>query len=315
MNTPLRDQRGSAWQSFVESWRFSKFDLGWAKCLWAYWVGHTIPYRPAPAHFTMAKQATVALVGDWGTGTPEAYKVMGQIAQFKPHIVIHLGDIYYSGTKREIQQRFLTPLLASLTGEEYIFSLCGNHDVYSGGAGYYWLVDKLGQSSSHFCLDNGDLRLVAVDTGHSDYNPISHEHICIHDEEAAWARAKIEGRKTIILSHHQPFSAYEPTNNGLISQLGTKMAAWFGGHEHRLAIYEPYKGVNKYRCVGAGAVPELVSEGYFKQNDAGPVAKTITYGDNGVAYKHSFAILKINGPEVWAEYYDEDGRRLFMESI
>src|SRR5579862_313846 len=35
-----------------------------------------------------------------------------------------------------------------------IFSLCENHDMYSGGGGYYWLIDKAGQGAGYFCLRN-----------------------------------------------------------------------------------------------------------------------------------------------------------------
>lgn len=49
-----------------------------------------------------------AFVSDWGTGTPLARNVMRCIADQKPDILIHLGDVYYSGTKKEMQEHFLS---------------------------------------------------------------------------------------------------------------------------------------------------------------------------------------------------------------
>ena len=52
--------------------------------------------------------ATVAIVGDWGTGTDEAKQVMVQIARKQPDVVIHLGDIYYSATPEECEANYAT---------------------------------------------------------------------------------------------------------------------------------------------------------------------------------------------------------------
>lgn len=314
MNLPKRNRAESIWQTLEDDFKFSKIDLGWVKTLWAYTFRkyYTVPYRPQPAQFGLPVQCKIAMVGDWGTGTPEAYKVMGAICRKRPNIVIHLGDVYYSGTKREMKDRFMTPLRACLTGDEFILSLCGNHDVYSGGAGYYWLVDKLGQASSFFTLSNPYLQIMGLDTGHSDFDPWHGDTVHLHAEEAAWAKNKIAEKKTIVLTHHQPFSAFEFCRNQLLDQLGTKMAAWFAGHEHRLAIYEPYNGVTKFRCIGAGAVPEFVKDNYFESHG---MCKDVPYGSVGVRYKHSFVMLNVDHNNVWAEYFDEDGRRLYMEQI
>ena len=56
---------------------------------------------------TLPRDATVAVVGDWGTGTDNARSLLGQLARHKPDALIHLGDIYYSGTTRETHSNFL----------------------------------------------------------------------------------------------------------------------------------------------------------------------------------------------------------------
>ena len=43
--------------------------------------------------------------------------------------------------------------------------------MYSGGEGYYWLVDELSQKASYFCIRNSDWQFVAMDTGYNDFSP------------------------------------------------------------------------------------------------------------------------------------------------
>jgi hypothetical protein len=44
--------------------------------------------------------------------------------------------------------------------------------MYSGGEGYYWLVDQIGQQASYFAIQNGDWLFIAMDTGVHDYKPL-----------------------------------------------------------------------------------------------------------------------------------------------
>src|SRR5580658_211801 len=89
--------------------------------------------------------------------------------------------------------------------------------MYSGGKGYYSLVDELGQQASYFCLQNDDWMFVAMDTGFHDNNPLtvaSDMTQLVTQEgwsEAKWHLDKIAGagkRKIVFLSHHQLFSPF-----------------------------------------------------------------------------------------------------------
>src|SRR5208337_3165557 len=104
---------------------------------------------------SLPSEASVAVVGDWGTGQDAAKLVLRQIADKKPDVVIHLGDIYYSGTEFEVNNYFLQPwtqILNLATNPIPTFSLAGNHDMYCGGVPYYNLIKTLGQPASYFCL-------------------------------------------------------------------------------------------------------------------------------------------------------------------
>ena len=51
---------------------------------------------------------------------------------------MHLGDVYYSGTEKEVEERFLNsgrPTRATINR-----ALNGNHEMYSGGFGYFKLI-------------------------------------------------------------------------------------------------------------------------------------------------------------------------------
>ncbi len=64
-----------------------------------------IPYvRPADVgNYTIPIKAgaKIALFGDWGTGGEPARRILEQMRQQQPDVVVHLGDIYYSGTDSE----------------------------------------------------------------------------------------------------------------------------------------------------------------------------------------------------------------------
>ena len=51
----------------------------------------------------------VAIVGDIGTGTDEAAAVLVAALKFKPDAILHLGDVYFSGTAFETNHRLLGP--------------------------------------------------------------------------------------------------------------------------------------------------------------------------------------------------------------
>ena len=93
---------------------------------------------------SLPDQATVVLFSDWGTAEETARRVMRQITLQRPTHAIHLGDVYYSGTKKEIQRRFLDVIDAEgppASTCTYL-ALNSNHEMYSGGHAYFELTLK-----------------------------------------------------------------------------------------------------------------------------------------------------------------------------
>jgi len=119
---------------------------GWSTCLTNYLKfkaqGGSFPYvEDRNPVVSIGNNVRMALVGDWGTGEREAVNLLNQVKAQSPDLLVHLGDIYYSCTIEEAAQNFLDICRSTFPPPFPLFSLCGNHDMYSGGSGYYWLLD------------------------------------------------------------------------------------------------------------------------------------------------------------------------------
>jgi Calcineurin-like phosphoesterase len=302
--------------------------------------GKSIPYRSVktiadPTIATpLGAKVRLAIVGDWGTGQQAARTVLSQIKDKNPAVVIHLGDVYYSGTQYEFDNYFSAVWAqvfgaAPGSGSPILFNLSGNHDMYSGGQAYYQLLDTIKQPASFFCLQNDNWQLVAMDTGLHDSNPVGlgQTPTFLDPDEAAWVCGKVNGqgsRKTILLSHHQLFSGYEkigdsPVNQSLRQQLQdvlNKITMWLWGHEHNLVIFDKYQGVYG-RCIGHGAFPVGIDEPQVPILPGVPVNAKVQLDKGPSSYQHGFAILDLDGPTAQIAYYQDSlpNTALYQEQI
>ncbi|HOK46355.1 MAG TPA: metallophosphoesterase [Bryobacteraceae bacterium] len=290
-----------------------------------------VPYRRhrSLSDFVIEDQlpanARVAIVSQLGTGSSGAIRVLKQIAAKKPDVLIHLGDIYYSGTPYEVERYFLAPLREHLDlSQARCFSLCGNHDVYSDGAGYYdTLLPALSQPASYFCLRNDYWQFIALDTGLRARVP-GRSPTYLEHSEAEWLRDKMRtagNRQTVLLSHHQLFSAFESTgetyyNDTLYAQMADvieHVALWFWGHEHRLTIYDAFDplkpGLERARSIGRGV------EG----SAAAPVFPEvrIRHHEELPEDAYGYAIMELQDAGARIEYFIDtgEGKPLFEETI
>lgn len=316
-----------------------------------------IPYRPPSAAtgdvLPLPAGARVALISDWGLGTVAAQRVLAQALASRPDVLIHLGDVYYSGTIEEYERNFRVPLAGALAAaglEIPVYILSGNHDMYSGGEGFYGALDRLNtpplrQRASWFCLRSPaqDWQLLAMDTGLHDRDPFDMlgaepAQTFLAPEELAWHRARIDefpGR-TILLSHHPLFSAFQAVRpagvdgtrracnqallDGFASAIASgRIAAWFWGHEHALSIYGPHVGLERGRCVGNGAIPVLLADDPYRPLpglvDPPRLLPGIVPGRDGAVYAHGSALLRL-GAAASVEYYQTtQAQPLYVESL
>jgi predicted MPP superfamily phosphohydrolase len=268
----------------------------------------------------------IAFLADWGTGAEDAAWILSEVMKRKPDVLVHLGDIYYSGTQEEVQNNFLSLVRARAPGIP-VFTLSGNHDMYSGGRAYYGLLEQLGQPPSYFCLRSAGWQFLAMDTGLHDCDPITVDRnvTFLEPSEIEWHLDKLRnsgGRRTVLLSHHQLFTSFDTGTGrgGAGKQLAhnpklreafgdsfDQIELWLWGHEHNLEIFLPYVGLRAGRCIGASAIPRFAEENPYQPNmqldlegeSALPAldrrARKLSLNRDGV-YDHSFVILTLAGP-------------------
>jgi hypothetical protein len=307
------------------------------------------PFNPLPAEYEIEDNARVVIVGDWGTGLPRAQEVakfMAQevaeaLAEGREAHVIHLGDIYYSGLKGEVRRHVLAPGMWPVSAEQAStgvtsWSLNGNHDMYSGGFGYFetLLGDERfsrqcspdGNATSFFRLRSPSWDFVALDTSW-DTDVLSSGFVgVLQDPQAEFAQrvAGESARKLMLLSHHQLLSVYDkedlgPTLEKKLAPVldGSRVTAWLWGHEHRCMGFKEAKQVKTSRCIGHGGVPVLMehkpdelipSPGEWEERDFSEY-----HGDHWG--RMGFAILDLAGPQIKVRYRNELGLTSRKETI
>lgn len=281
----------------------------------------------------------VGIIGDWGTGLDDARSLLRDLmVRFEPAAIVHLGDIYYSGTPEECEVNYadvITRVFDEVLGEGNripVFTLAGNHDYYALGYGLYGAFEAMNgtipgakQAASYFCLRTADSgwQFLAMDTGYYDANPGDqvdpfYAGPWLHDTEVRWLAHKLDtfAGATVLLSHHQLFSAHAKIN-GMLSPyrdlpylnpflreafapyLASDVAGWLWGHEHNLALYQDgLFDLAKGRLVGCSAYEELVSSEPYKVNyPEVPYLDPTQFRLDAAAgyYNHGYAVVDLSG--------------------
>jgi 3',5'-cyclic AMP phosphodiesterase CpdA len=193
--------------------------------------------------------------------------------------------------------------------------LAGNHDMFSGGHAFFDLLRsdprfaKQGQSA-YFLLENEDWQVFGLDTSFAAHGFRGDEGD-LYGEQAVWVaqhRAVAPHKKCILLTHHQPFSAYDPPTERLRRQLAPVtnrglVDAWFWGHEHRCALYEPHLNIRYPVLLGHAGFPERPK----RQRANMPSVKWEwnAQDPNGFLL-FGFAVLTLNGPTITVQLIDEN---------
>lgn len=299
-------------------------------------------------NYKLPNNAKVGIIGDWGTGMEDAeYLLKAMLKTYNPDAIIHLGDIYYSGTPEECQDNYAKIITKAFNehGKRLpVFTIPGNHDYYAFGYGYYDMVKEMNsfmpnamQETSYFCLRTEDdgWQFLGMDTGFDDANPADQFNTYyagpqLNDSEIGWHKDKLENfsGNTILLSHHQLFSNHAKINGSLSvygsypnlnkylldvfrPYLGTKVAAWFWGHEHNQVLYnDNLYGLPKGRLTGASAYEELSSsDPYSVKYPNVPFKDKYKLNRSNGYYNHGFAVIDLaerQNPtdKVKVKYYD-----------
>ncbi|HLA90170.1 MAG TPA: metallophosphoesterase, partial [Gemmatimonadaceae bacterium] len=243
---------------------------GWIKATAFQWRKAPFPtHRQAPnnAIYTIPDECVIGIAADWGSGTAPALRVAEGIRSLAPDVTIHMGDVYFCGEPEEYERLFIgeppgtdgswprgTTRPARPTDALPAYAMNGNHEMCGGGYGIFeHALPALGQKTSYFALENAYWRIVALDTGYTtppngvmqfftDFLArISNGLPRANQEWLAQCvfRDPADKRPVVLLSHHQPLSAFEADYPVLRPQLAPfldRVLLWFWGHEHRLAL-------------------------------------------------------------------------------
>lgn len=180
--------------------------------------------------------------------------------------VVHLGDTYFAGSEEEMLKHFLVPFSPLKNDRVQVLTLCGNHDLYYGAAGYNAALSILGQPGRYFLIETPNWRVACLDTSLGAERILRGDAI-LDEGQLEWLNRVItagDKRPLILMSHHYIISGWETPPESLRTQLRDivkdKVFAWYWGHEHCCATYE--KGSHGFygACVGNGVFLEKWSK-------------------------------------------------------
>jgi hypothetical protein len=285
----------------------------------------------------------IAVLGDWATGLYGAPIIAKSVRQDPDPfaLLLHLGDVYYSGTDKETQERFLE--LWPSRPEAKNRALNGNHEMYSGGEAYFErMLPRFEQVGSYFAFQNNHWTLVGLDVAYHDH--------AIDDEQVDWLEkilAEAGNRKVILFSHHQLYSHFEAQGSKLWGHprfgamlRSKRFFAWYWGHEHRCTIFEDRDSMfGLYaRCIGHGGMPQsrkatralprstepLYAKAEWRRSPAqtkagnllpsclvleGPNAYIV--GEEAKFSPHGYAVLTLDGPRLREQMLDPAGSVIY----
>jgi predicted phosphodiesterase len=318
--------------------QYEDLDPGWLGSLFNRLKSDRIPFpnhldRRIDATVKISNQVRIAIAGDWGTGNYSSQNIANRMRDLKPDHTIHLGDVYYSGTDDEERNRFVGKWPSGLSSSAASFALNGNHEMYSGGDGYF--VDVLSNAQfqaqrnlSYFALTNDSWVIVGMDSAYyaQDY---LYQKGNLDSLQLAWLTelgraARGVGKRVILLTHHHGIDVDPDRNlvtfqNPLWSQVIQALDGgpdyWYWGHVHAGIAYKPLPGNGralKVRCVGHGGVPYAPfpdPESLGNSSVGIEWAETEKAGDpnEGRRALNGFMLLSFDGPHLLEEFRDENG--------
>ena len=272
--------------------------------------------------WTIPNDGCVAIIGDWGTGQSDAQALVAGLMALDPApaAIIHLGDTYYSGTPDECTDNIVQVLAAAAPGVPF-FMIPGNHDYYDWGVGFYGMLPTLNsgnsdqlQQASYFCLRTSDglWQFLGADTGQGDADPLDEldpsTGPTLRPTEIEWHKNKLttHGGSTILLTHHQFFTANDTINNAseyppyinmflgnIFAPYFDRISAWLWGHEHNLALFtNGLFGLSMGRLIGSSAYEEATTDTPYTVNfPQVPFNENIEFAAVDGFYPHACAVI------------------------
>lgn len=245
--------------------KWELLDPGWVEALeqWLIHYFEKAPFNIQPPLIQIPDTVNIVIAGDWGTGdwrknSPSSL-VREQMVKQEADYTIHLGDVYYAGTKdQEINNLVETwPV-----GKKGCFTLNSNHEMYNGAYSYFQqaLPNKFitQKGCSYFALENSNWLIIGIDTAyHADRNNL---YLVgnLNDGQMSWLKSLPKNKKIIMLSHHEACDITGKNKSKVYEQVVESLSQvpdfWYWGHLHNAIIYQEKNSFHG-RCIGHGAIP------------------------------------------------------------
>ena len=327
--------------------KYQNLDPGWTEALTVYLenlITGQHAFLSTPKTFAVPDTVQIGMAGDWGTGdwrtaanpAPSA-DVKNHMAFLQPDLTIHLGDVYYAGTKDEEQH-----LLINLwpPGSLGALALNSNHEMYSGAKPYFdnaltstvFSVPPAAgapsqpQTASYFALENTNWVVVGLDSAYyADSDDLYINGSLFSDDgpqvQLDFLRQQAaKNKKMLVLTHHNGLSEDGSSTNALWAQVmsafpeGKGPDYWYWGHVHAGIVYQPQPpqpggpAQVECRCSGHAALPwGLASELQNKPNVVWYETRSAKDPDIPERVLNGFTVLYLDGPEITEVFYDENG--------
>jgi hypothetical protein len=307
--------------------QYESLDVRWLATVYNHLFRSVVPFPVAPAAsviHALQPVCSIALAGDWGTGDASSRSIAAAMADQRPTYTIHLGDVYYSGTEEEETEHLLR---LWPRGTVASFTLNSNHEMYSGGHGYFGvaLASEVFETQgpySYFALVNDDWAILGLDSAHAATE--FYQRGALNDPQISWlkqleasgtfARPGGARKKVLVLTHHQGLGVDGKKLDPLWTQVTTALRVapdyWYWGHDHGVVVFKPVAadgGSVQGRLVGHGGVPYAPDP----LIDAMVWTEAELAGDAAIPKRalNGFAVLHIEGGALVEEMWDERGQR------
>jgi hypothetical protein len=299
-----------------DSIQYSDTDPRWLYAVYValskFFVARSLYYKKALPNKTYQYilHNTFTIFGDAGTNDKYLTNTIDGMLNCNSKQFIHLGDIYYAGSKSECQD-FIKYTTKLHTDVNELWCLSGNHEYISAGQGFFEDVlphcgsKSTPQEASFFSLvnDENKVLLIALDTGYKCTNftmPPASEQMDIttylDKAQNQWLEKTLNNYvdyRVILLSHHPLASDKWPDhyfNHLLMQQIAAKnrnIILSIAGHDHRCVIYPyQYGPIEKVLTIGHASMP-IIQNDYHTNCAFCPIEKDFipsfkdNYGNNG----------------------------------
>ncbi|GAB5399554.1 MAG: hypothetical protein Aureis2KO_11390 [Aureisphaera sp.] len=339
--------------------KYCQLDIKWTLVLVYYYYYKLLPFKIHPFVSQSAElnntpvdlippSAKIAIIGDWGTGLwtdghtpkcPSQLVIEGVIAQ-DPDYIIHLGDVYYAGTKKEEIQNLLERLPEKYKGK--IYTMNSNHEMYDGANGLMGTTLKDSRfthqnGSTYFSFEVGDWIIVGLDSAYYDESPLYMDGIIAtkhggQEQLEYLTKAYNSGKQVLLCTHHNGIDVAKDgpkPNSTLWNQVIGATApnvpdVWYWGHVHNGIVYnedltmyggKTAKNGNKprMRCCGHASIP-YGNGSFLSDLVTGTNPEVLYYGKTAMPNPttevqklrvlNGFAIVEINQSDITETFYE-----------